>query len=96
MRKNEESLREMWDIKCTNIFVMRVPGEDRKEQTKSIQEIMVKPSQIYQKNKIQAQLQQTSQQKQYRPKESGITHSKCSKENLPTKNLISSKAIFQN
>lgn len=38
----------------------------------------------------------TSQQKQQRSKESGMTRSKCSKDNLSTKNFRSSQAIIQN
>lgn len=54
MRKNEEGLREMWDIiKCTDILVMKsIKRTEQKGGKKIIQEIMVKLSQIYWK-KIQ-------------------------------------------
>ena len=43
MKRNEDSLREFWDIKHANIHIIKVPeGEDReKEPEKIIEEIMV-------------------------------------------------------
>ena len=43
MKRNEDRLREFWDIKHANIHIIKVPeGEDReKEPEKIIEEIMV-------------------------------------------------------
>ena len=43
MKRNEDSLRELWDIKHSNIHIIKVPeGEDReKEPEKIIEEIIV-------------------------------------------------------
>ena len=42
MKKNEQTLREMWDtIKCISIQVMEIPeGEERKEQKRIFEEII--------------------------------------------------------
>ena len=29
MRRNEDSLRDLWDIMCTNICITRVPSEEK-------------------------------------------------------------------
>ena len=44
LKTNEESLRELWDIKCTNICIIGVPeGEEREKGTEKIfQEIIAK------------------------------------------------------
>ena len=47
LKKNEESLRELWDnVKCTNICIIGVPeGEEREKGTEKIfQEIIAKNS----------------------------------------------------
>ena len=46
MKINEESLRELWDVKRTNIHIIGVPeGEEREKETEKIfQEIMPKTS----------------------------------------------------
>ena len=37
LKTNEESLRELWDIKCTNIHIIGVPeGEERERDRKSM------------------------------------------------------------
>ena len=37
MKRNEDSLRDLWDnIKCTNIRIIGVPEEDRKKGPKKI------------------------------------------------------------
>ena len=43
MKRNEDRLREFWDIKHANIHIIKVPeGEDReKEPEKIIEEIIV-------------------------------------------------------
>ena len=42
LKTNEESLREPWDnVKCTNIHIIGVPGEEREKGTEKIfQEII--------------------------------------------------------
>ena len=44
LKRNEESLRELWDVKRTNIHIIGVPeGEERSKETeKIIQEIIAK------------------------------------------------------
>ena len=44
LKTNEESLRELWDnIKCTNIHIIGMPGEEREKGTEKIlQEIIAK------------------------------------------------------
>ena len=44
LKTNEESLRELWDnVKCTNIRIIGVPGEDREKGIEKIfQEIIAK------------------------------------------------------
>uniref|UniRef100_A0A8D1ZGM8 L1 transposable element RRM domain-containing protein n=2 Tax=Sus scrofa TaxID=9823 RepID=A0A8D1ZGM8_PIG len=45
LKRNEESLRELWDnVKCTNIHIIGVPeGEEREKETeKKLQEIIAK------------------------------------------------------
>ena len=46
LKTNEESLRELWDIKCTNICIIGVPeGEEREKGTEKIfEEIIAKNS----------------------------------------------------
>ena len=47
LKRNEESLRELWDkVKCTNIHITWVPeGEEREKQTEKIfQEIIAENS----------------------------------------------------
>ena len=35
MKRHEDRLRDLWDIKCTNICIKRVPeGEERKDMRK--------------------------------------------------------------
>ena len=44
MKRNEESLRVLWDnIKCTNVLIIRVPEEEEKEKRpeKIFEEIIV-------------------------------------------------------
>ena len=37
LKTNEESLRELWDnVKCTNICIIGVPGEEREKGTEKI------------------------------------------------------------
>ena len=37
LKTNEESLRELWDnVKCTNICILGVPGEEREKGTEKI------------------------------------------------------------
>ena len=37
MKRNEDSLRDLWDnIKCTNIRIIGVPEEDRKKGPKKL------------------------------------------------------------
>ena len=31
MRRNEDSLRDLWDIMCTNICITRVPSEEKSQ-----------------------------------------------------------------
>ena len=32
MKRNQDSLRDLWDVKCTNIHIIAVPeGEEREE-----------------------------------------------------------------
>ena len=41
MKRSEDSLRDHWDnIKCTNIHIIGVPGEDRKDPPKIFEEII--------------------------------------------------------
>ena len=44
MRNNENSLRDFWDIKCTNICIIRVTEEDEREKRpeKMFEEIIAK------------------------------------------------------
>ena len=44
MKRNEDSLRDLWDIKCNNILIIGVPeGDEReKEPEKIFEEIIVK------------------------------------------------------
>ena len=43
MKRNEDSLRELWDIKCNNIRIIWVPEEEReKGPEKTFEEIIVK------------------------------------------------------
>ena len=36
-QKNEDSLRDLWDVKCTNIRIIGVPeGEERKDPRKHL------------------------------------------------------------
>ena len=36
-QKNEDSLRDLWDVKCTNIRITGVPeGEERKDPRKHL------------------------------------------------------------
>ena len=32
MKRIEDSLRDLWDIKCTNILIIRVPEEEEKKK----------------------------------------------------------------
>ena len=32
MKRNENSLRDLWDIKCTNIHILGVPEGEEKEK----------------------------------------------------------------
>ena len=42
MKRNEDSLREVWDnIKCTNICIIGVPGEERKKGPEKIFEEII-------------------------------------------------------
>ena len=44
MKRNEESLRDLWDnIKCTNIRIIGVPEEEEKEKVseKTLEEMIV-------------------------------------------------------
>ena len=42
MKRNEESLRDLWDnIKCTNICIIGVPGEERKKGPEKIFEEII-------------------------------------------------------
>jgi hypothetical protein len=46
LKENEQNLREMSDtIKCINIRVMRVSGENKKGEEKILKEIMAETSQ---------------------------------------------------
>ena len=36
MKKLEDSLRDLWDIKCTNIRIIGVPEEEQKKGTEKI------------------------------------------------------------
>ena len=39
MKRNEDSLRDIWDnITCTNICIIRVPGEEREKGPEKISE----------------------------------------------------------
>ena len=43
MKRNEDSLRDLWDnIKCTNIRIIKIPEEEKKKGYKKIFEIIVK------------------------------------------------------
>ena len=43
MKRIEDSLRDLWDIKCTNILIIRVPEEEEKKKVteKIFEEIIV-------------------------------------------------------
>ena len=43
MKRIEDSLRDLWDIKCTNILIIRVPEEEEKKKgtEKIFEEIIV-------------------------------------------------------
>ena len=43
LKRNEDNLRELWDVKHTNIHIIRVPGEEREKGTeKTPEEIIAK------------------------------------------------------
>ena len=43
IRKNEERLRDLWDnFKCSNIWIIRVPGEEQKQEVESLFEQIMK------------------------------------------------------
>ena len=33
MKRNEDSLRDLWDIKCTNVHIIAVPEGEERERT---------------------------------------------------------------
>ena len=41
MKKLEDSLRDLWDIKCTNIRIIGVPEEEQKKGTEKILEEII-------------------------------------------------------
>ena len=43
MEKNEDSLRDLWDVKCTNIWIIGLPEEEEKKKgiEKIFEEIIV-------------------------------------------------------
>ena len=41
IRRNEDSLRDLWDIKCTNICILGIPeGQSKKVPKKIFEEII--------------------------------------------------------
>ena len=41
IRRNEDSLRDLWDIKCTNICILGIPAGQRKKVPKKIYEQII-------------------------------------------------------